>query len=194
MKYLNITMLIFSFSIMAHQPGYGSDEVSVNIALVKQLVRKFLPDKVVIDERDLITVKQGDYNGDGIKDIAIIFLPTSEIKSEKNITVQRLWAGSVKNSATKYYQSIGIFHGSKVGWLSDSIRVSVLLAGDGVFEVPAFELLSARVGSEDYQQYYAWRPIELKGDFLIVPTEAGIDTYVYWNKDRYELLWPDEIP
>ncbi|VAW57978.1 hypothetical protein MNBD_GAMMA11-2885 [hydrothermal vent metagenome] len=194
MRYLNITVLMFLFFIVSIQLCYAGDKEKTKMALARQLTGKFLLAKAVIDESDLTTVKQGDFNGDGIKDIAVVFLPVAEIKSENNITVQTLWADSVKNLATKYYKSIGIFHGSKVGWLSDSIRVSVLLAGDGVLEVPAFELLSARVGSEDYQQYYAWRPIELKGDFLIVPTEAGIDTYVYWNKDRYELLWPDEIP
>jgi len=159
MKYLNITVLFFSFFIMPIQLCYAGDKEKARMVLASQLSEKFLAARTVLDESDLTTVKQGDFNGDGIKDIAVVFLPVLEIKSTNKIKVQRLWENFSQSDTTKYHKSIAIFHGSKAGWLSDATQVSVLLAGDGTLEVPAFELLSARVGGEDYQLYYNYRAV-----------------------------------
>ena len=33
-----------------------------------------------------------------------------------------------------------------------------------------------------------------RGDILIVPTESGIDSYLYWNGMKYQTLFPNEEP
>ncbi len=33
-----------------------------------------------------------------------------------------------------------------------------------------------------------------KGDVIIIPTESGIDSYLYWNGNRYQSLFPNEEP
>jgi len=35
---------------------------------------------------------------------------------------------------------------------------------------------------------------ELKGDVIVVPTEAGIDTYLYWNGATFQSYEPAELP
>ncbi len=35
---------------------------------------------------------------------------------------------------------------------------------------------------------------KVNGDIIILPTEAGIDTYVYWDSDSYKLHIPEEEP
>jgi hypothetical protein len=34
----------------------------------------------------------------------------------------------------------------------------------------------------------------LRHDFLVMATGAGIDIALFWNVDRFEVCWPDEIP
>lgn len=33
-----------------------------------------------------------------------------------------------------------------------------------------------------------------KGDILIIPTESGIDSYLFWNGKQYQTLFPNEEP
>ena len=33
-----------------------------------------------------------------------------------------------------------------------------------------------------------------KGDVVVIPTESGIDSYLYWNGNRYQSLFPNEEP
>lgn len=35
---------------------------------------------------------------------------------------------------------------------------------------------------------------EMRHNFLLMATEAGIDIALFWNKSRYEVCWPEEIP
>ncbi|WP_347332947.1 hypothetical protein [Marinimicrobium locisalis] len=37
-------------------------------------------------------------------------------------------------------------------------------------------------------------PQEFTGEVLILPTEAGIDTYIYWTGKTYRILEPLEVP
>lgn len=34
----------------------------------------------------------------------------------------------------------------------------------------------------------------LRHDFLVMATEAGIDIALFWNANRYDVCWPEEIP
>lgn len=35
---------------------------------------------------------------------------------------------------------------------------------------------------------------QAKGDVIVIPTEAGIDTYLFWNGDTFESYEPMELP
>ena len=37
-------------------------------------------------------------------------------------------------------------------------------------------------------------PQLVSGDVVLVPTEAAIDTFLYWDGKRYQLYLPDEVP
>ena len=36
--------------------------------------------------------------------------------------------------------------------------------------------------------------VKAKGDIIIIPTEAGIDSYIYWNGSKYQLFESIDIP
>lgn len=36
--------------------------------------------------------------------------------------------------------------------------------------------------------------LKARGSVIVVPTAAGIDTYLYWDGKKFEHYWPEEIP
>lgn len=36
--------------------------------------------------------------------------------------------------------------------------------------------------------------LKAKGVIVVIPTAAGIDTYLYWDGKKFEHYWPEEIP
>ena len=185
---LSIISAIFSFSCNA---GDKSDE---NTVLVNSMVKKLLSSKAVIDINNASTVIQGDFNGDGINDFAVVFLPVAEITASNKLKVTKLWNYPGSVSSGKLHKSLAIFHGSKSDWLSDATQVFVLLDDTAALETPSFELLISRIGDKEYKNHTSYLPVKLQSDLIILPTEAGIDTYIYWDKDTYKLFEPEEIP
>ena len=137
---------------------------------------------------------QGDFNGDGIEGFAAIFMPVSELKESSRLKINKLWNYPGAVSSDKLHKSLVVFHGSENGWLSDSIQSYVLLDTSGVLETPSFELLVSRNGDKDFKDNVSYVPVSLKSDLLILPIEAGIDTYVYWSNGTYNLFEPEEMP
>ena len=63
----------------------------------------------------------------------------------------------------------------------------------GAHETPFFELIVSHVGDNDYKNNISYLPVKLKMDLIVIPTEAGIDTYIYFDKDGYKLFEPEEM-
>ncbi len=137
---------------------------------------------------------QGDFNGDGINDFAVVFLPVADVIETNRLKVTKLWSYPDSAASEKNHKSLLIFHGSKGGWLSDDDRVFVFLDQSGALETPSFELLISRVKDKDYKNNISYLPVVIKSDLIILPTEAGIDTYIYWDKGEYKLYEPEEMP
>jgi len=193
MKYL-IRLFILLISTTLSLSCNAENKEDKNVGVVNGLVKKLVLPDTRLDDLKVSMIVQGDFNGDGFDDFAAIFLPDSDIKKSNRLKVKELWNYSESATSGKAHKSIVIFHGSKSGWLSDSTKVFVLLDKSGALETPSFELLVSRTGDKEYKDNISYLPVVLKSDLLILPTEASIDTYIYWDKGSYKLFEPDEIP
>ncbi len=68
----------------------------------------------------------------------------------------------------------------------------------GVFDSPIWSerptpLSLAKRGSKAFRDFHAQVP-QIRNDILVVGTEAGIDTALYWNGKTYVLFSPNEEP
>lgn len=161
---------------------------------VNKLVKTLLSPNIVIGPDVASSVINGDFNGDGVIDLAMLFIPVAEMTTAKNLHVLKLWQYPGSVSSPGFHKSLAIFHGSESGWFSGDTQVYVLFDDTGALETPSFKLLVSHIGDKDYKDNVLYLPIKLQSDLIIIPTEAGIDTYIYWDQERYQLFEPDEIP
>lgn len=192
MKYAHIVILISTFSLA--QSCNANDMPENDSTTVKALISHYFPTEAKVLENSQPIFKLGDFNGDDIEDIAILILPENNQKPTSQLEVSTPWHFPGTTISKKPHKSIAIFNGSHDKWQSDKTRVFLLLDNLGVLETPSFELLMTKKSDADYREHSDMLPIKTTNDFLILPTEAGIDTYVYWDGQTYKLFEPDEIP
>lgn len=172
----------------------ASDKNATTPETVRQLITNFFSEKVKPAEEKHPLFKIGDFNGDGIDDIATIVTPLSKPGESARIKVTMPWVYPGTPSGNEYHKSLVIFNGSKTGWMSDQTRAFLLLDTSGALETPSFDLLVSKKSDNDYKNHSKGLPTKITSDLIIIPTEAGIDTYVYWDKSGYVLFEPDEAP
>jgi hypothetical protein len=139
----------------------------------------------------------GDFNGDGLTDLlAVVVVRSPELA--RDVRVVRPWQreaapAPADDVATGAQVSLAIIHGAGDGratgayLLHDPESVSILDTGAGrELAVIPRSALTPREGLEV--------PDRGRGDMIVVPTEAGIDTYIYWDGSTYRSLVPREVP
>jgi hypothetical protein len=136
----------------------------------------------------------GDFNYDGMQDIAVLFFPKKSQKLSQQIRSSWPWAQPADIQSNRLRKSLAIINGHPDGWMSPKIKVFVFFDNLGTLETPSFQLIIKKRSEIDYSQILNILPISKTGDLIILPTEAGIDTYIYWNKSAYELHIPSEEP
>lgn len=106
----------------------------------------------------------------------------------------------------------GLFYSQPLGARAEKLAIAILLVnnqkflitgyeGDGVtdfFDSPMWgektaPLSIAKRGSKDFRDFQAQEK-RIKNDILVVGTEAGIDTALYWNGKTFALFAPIEEP
>ncbi|MCW9048547.1 MAG: hypothetical protein OQK46_10750 [Gammaproteobacteria bacterium] len=191
MMFLNKLFILLILATSVSLSCNAENNLDKNIDITSDLIKRLVSSKAILDTS---TVRQGDFNGDGLTDIAAIFMPDSVNFNTSNIKANNLWHVTGAASSDKFHKSIVIFHGRKKGWSSNDIKTHILLDYTGALETPSFELIVNHAGDNDYKNNISYLPVKLKGDLIIIPTEAGIDTYIYFDKDDYKLFEPDEMP
>ena len=186
MKYINVLL----FSLLSLSCSAESN-ISHDAKTVEKLLNSFFTGQ---DINIKPKFKQGDFNGDGVDDIAVLFTPKSKPKETSQLKVLTPWIYPNTKPSDNYRKSLAIFQSTKGKWALDKIHVYALLDTNGVLETPSFQLLSTSRKDKNYSEHASMLPIKTKNDLIILPTEAGIDTYIYWDKDTYKLFEPEEMP
>lgn len=179
-------MLFVSFSCSA------GDNKKIERVLVNSVVKYYFSSKAIVDINNVYF--SGDFNQDGYADIAVLIKPAIGIKQSVKFVISEPWSDATKKYKIKNYTSLAIINGSSRGFMSNGVKVFVLLDHTGVLETPAFQLIVKKISDKDYSEHARMLPLKIQKDFIILPTEAGIDTYVYWDKGRYSLYEPEEEP
>ena len=181
-------VILTSLSCQANEPP------PINEKLVKKLVQHYFSDQAKINAKNKSYFKSGDFNGDMIQDLAVLIHPKIKPKSSAQLQVSMPWVYPGVKGGDVYRTSLVIFHGNKQGWFAEKSRAFVFLDTSGTMETPSFELLVIGKGDQDYKDHSSLLSISTSNDLIIIPTEAGIDTYIYWKKDQYKLFEPEEMP
>ena len=169
----------------------SESNMSANQETVTKLLNTFFPE---LKQSKKPNYKLGDFNGDGLEDIVVLFTPKSKPTETKQLKVLTPWVYPTTKKTDKYRQSLVIFQKTNSQWVSNETHVYALLDTNGVLETPSFQLLTTSHKDKDYALHASMLPIKTKNVLIILPTEAGIDTYIYWDKDTYTLFEPEEMP
>lgn len=181
-------LVLFGISCSANQP------LSINRTLVSQLLQQNLSADAKLAESVNDPFKAGDFNGDGLDDIAALFTFDTKPESSTELKVMMPWDTQQQNTQAGYRTGLAILHGNGEPWLSGKKQTFALLDTVGVLETPSFELWVQRKTDEGYDAVRSMLPTAVAGDLIILPTEAGIDTYLYWQEGSYTFFAPDEMP
>lgn len=152
--------------------------------------------KFMLNSHELSPAKiQIDFDGDGIADnIVVSGLKGSTTELSKTVTLVRPWVFDKHNvnttdlaagSKNNFYI---VLSKTKAGYVvSDANPISILdtEAAQELFAVKKGEL--TEIGLDEIAGM-------AKGDLLGIPTEAGIDTYLYWNGNTFISVEPLEVP
>lgn len=172
----------------------ANDKLPINEETIEKLIKYYFSDQAKIIKTTPPYFKAGDFNGDGLEDIVVLFLPKIKPKTSDHLKVSMPWGFPGPRASKIYTTSLAIFHGAHGYWLPAKTHAFALVDTSGAIETPSFELLVARKSDKDYKKYRAMLPVKILYDLIIIPTEAGIDTYIYWDKGSYKLFEPEEIP
>ncbi|HEX8652213.1 MAG TPA: hypothetical protein VF708_15335 [Pyrinomonadaceae bacterium] len=143
----------------------------------------------------------GDFNGDSRHDlIALIHLKQAKSSLPKGVVVLNPWGYERKNSQGTSDLALVIIHGAAAGWDTQTPAGRYLLTDRDYFSTPIWEepggsnLLSLRKKRPPRGSRAEAAPGMARGDAVAIPTEAGIDIYLYWNGKTYKVYEPAEEP
>jgi hypothetical protein len=130
-----------------------------------------------------------DFDGDGVADSAFLMSVEGPVGVAPNVTVVRgLWGADVKGArrATLFIK------------FGKSNRAFLLTDMSGFFDTPIWRqkplpLEAAKRGSKAYSEFHVQEK-RIQNDILVLGTEAGIDTALYWNGKTFVLFAPAEEP
>jgi len=136
---------------------------------------------------------QLDFNGDGLLD-NVSLLSAASVNNSKFRDAKKLdlWENKTKHTApatTGTMQKLLLLTLSK----GENVTPSVFVLFSAGF-VSFLNSVSAQDIKVIKQQSLAEYTDNNKGDGLSVLTEAGIDSYIFWNGKIFEFYEPDELP
>lgn len=148
---------------------------------------------------DAVTAEfYGDFNGDGAADLlAVTQVTRGTDPLPEGVLVLQPWSGGEGGAYSRApssdaAMSLAIVHaagpsgtgGAFLLYDPDPISILATEAAREAFVAPRSEVaaLDAEMGRL------------AKGDVFVIPTEAGIDTFVYWDGSTYRAYQPLEYP
>lgn len=145
----------------------------------------------------------GDFNGDSRQDlIVLIHLKGAKSSLPKEVVVLNPWGYEGKGAQASSDLALAVVHGTSAGWDTQTPAGRYLLADRDYFATPTWEgptpdgvsLLSLRKKRPARGSKAEAAPRMARGDAVAIPTEAGIDIYLYWDGKTYKVFEPAEEP
>lgn len=196
--YFIFSRLALFISVAVVSPSCHSVDEQVRPETIEQVLNHYLQGAYISSTESVPIFKQADFNGDGRLDLAVLITPVELPVNQRQVIISQPWNvferhKAVKGPSKPYRRSLLIVQPTGPDWLSEDARVDLLVDTEGVMETPSFELLVISKSSLQQKDGVLTQATGLH-DALILPTEAGIDTYIYWNGSGFELHQPDEVP
>lgn len=190
-----VTALLLLAMLSLPLPGVSGQDLSHNEITARSLIYRYISEKAGVGAAHEPYFKSGDFNGDGLLDLAVLFVPHDKPAPAPHIRIQSPWSSNPQGAQPPYRTSLAIFNNHKKGdWLSVPPDIYIFLDDSGVLETPSFEMHVARRSDRDFNKYCDQLPNTANGDLIILPSEAGIDTFVMWDGSNYTLVQPQETP
>lgn len=159
-------------------------------------VRNFFGKTITIEKKFKRFVFHGDVNGDNKTDYVYVVRTQGKVAQLPNAVEARALSSFQRLSSTVSLKmkdpkavSLAVILSAKkprAMLLVDTIKANPFYQAwhDGLHWLPA-----ARAGKiiKGYK-------LKAVGDLLIIPTPAGIDTYLYWDGKKFVHYWPEEMP
>ncbi|WP_028864975.1 hypothetical protein [Psychromonas aquimarina] len=125
---------------------------------------------------------RGDFNGDGLLDEATIVQYTGEFRVPINVNEKQYWAKSKNNSGIEQTLIVVL----DVANVNSTIYA--LHSGFSRFNTPSFSLFSVSPSDKSVAELAA------DGNVIGIPSEAGIDEFIFFKNNELLLHSPEEIP
>lgn len=129
-----------------------------------------------------------DFDGDGIADaVTVVSVAAGKVLPGDVTVISNLWHNSWRaNQAT--LRAVAIVLGHR----------KFLIVGPDYFDSPIWSgrqlpLSVAKRGSKAFREFQKQEK-RIRSDILVLGTEAGIDTALYWNGKTFALFEPNEEP
>ena len=135
---------------------------------------------------------KGDLNGDKKPDtVFIVYTKKNKFPVPSSIKVIEISTGKLAPSTFRIQKNnaiaLFVIHDNKQKYLIyDSEKISFMESMNHM-EIGVLPLSASKEVMSELN-------IKPKGDILILPNEAGIDTYLYWDGNTYQFVEPEEIP
>jgi hypothetical protein len=141
----------------------------------------------------------GEFNGDRFRDwLIVVRVKPSSGTLAKSATILNPWGIRKPPHGKPSGLALAVIHGSKNGW--DKPLGRYLLSDREFFATPIWQDATPRNLIGIVRKPGTNRPGRrklpraAKGDAIRVATEAGIDTFLYWDGKTYRLYSPPEVP
>lgn len=161
---------------------------------VTDLVKKHFSSAAQVSTDSSPYYVAGDFNGDGHDDVAVLIQPQNTIKKQLHtapVMMSAPWIYSGQSLGSELRKSLAIING---GGSNDPVRVFALLDSSGVLETPSFELILIKKSDQGYAEHQAMLPEGSRADLIVLPSEAGIDSYILWENNQYTVYTPEDMP
>lgn len=200
---ISIFTISTTFLMLLSACGNSSETTKIAGAVAAPAVEKvnvqgpaFVPENKLVSGRK--NKFSADLNGDGLDDsIFIVDTASAKRSISPDIKVVHPWKyygdGAVPTDASQgskiaFYIQINSASSKKTNYLIADLNSPSVLDTDAASELTINKLTS--IEAEDARQLKK----HARGDVVVIPTEAGIDTYLYWNGSNFVIYEPAVEP
>ncbi|HTF98195.1 MAG TPA: hypothetical protein VL995_18805 [Cellvibrio sp.] len=151
-------------------------------------------EKILFATRSSISNDQKfDVDGDGKSDVVEVVTIGNTAQLPPSINLVTPWAqndqgATVSSVATGSHNNLLITLGNSRQFLIHDVNEISVLDTDAAQDISI--ALKPSLVELELPELHA----QTKGDVIVIPTEAGIDTYLYWNGASFQVFEPLEIP